>query len=171
MPSTTVLWSTLIAASSSLPLHRGRGTQADESFAELWLGDVMAPHHDRVLGVLVVALANASRHEAEPAVERLCPDVGDADLQRHRLAPAIDGHPRELGEQACGHTSALAVRGDGDVGDVGVADHEHQPGIASDLHTGAGDDVVALLAAGQLDLAEEDAASPRLGIRDLFDRE
>src|SRR4029077_6944300 len=54
---------------------------------------------------------------------------------------------------------------------MSIADHEHQPGIAGDLHTDTSDDVVALLAAGELDLAHEDVAGPRLGVRRLFDLE
>ena len=52
--------------------------------------DVVAPHHDRVLGVLVVPLAHPGRGEPEPAVQLLRAGARHPHLQRQRHAAALD---------------------------------------------------------------------------------
>src|SRR5262245_46558081 len=59
------------------------------------------PHHERVLvGLLVVALADSDRREAEPAVQVLGALVRQAHLEGHVLGTARDRLAREPEEQA-----------------------------------------------------------------------
>ena len=80
--------------------------------------DVVTPHDDRVLGVLVVPLADAGRREPEPAVQLLGAGARDPDLKRQGGAATVDRLGDERREQAGRDSAAPVVGGDRDVGDV-----------------------------------------------------
>ena len=128
MPSTTVDSVTFIAADLR-GTDSGLNTQA---LGKAGLADVVTPHDDGVLGVLVVALAHPCRHEPEAAIQRLGAGVADPHFQRHRLATTSDGLPRQGRQQMGSDAGPLLFGGDGDVGDVCIADDEHQTGVADD---------------------------------------
>ena len=69
----------------------------------------MAPHDDGVLGVLVVAGADAGRREPESSVQLLRPGARHADLQGPGATAPSHHFVGQPEQQRCRHTGALVL--------------------------------------------------------------
>ena len=87
--------------------------------------DVVAPHHDRVLDVLVVPLAHAGRREAEARYSSCAPRCSSRTSSVQAVQSRCDGLPGELGSSRVPIRWRRAAGCDGDVRDVRVVRREH----------------------------------------------
>ena len=98
--------------------------------------DVMAPHHDGILHVVVVALTDARRDEPEVPVQLLRTGARHPHLERPRHARTTDRLVGESEHQRRGHAAAPSVGMDGDVGDVRLVCGEPEPSMTDDAACG-----------------------------------
>src|SRR5919197_498000 len=142
---------TRVAGLTSALTVRSRGAVDDALEEPFVVGgvDVVGPHHEGVLpGLLVVALADPHRTEAEPRVHLLSPPVRHADLERYGPRSHVDGRLDQLVQQAGSDLPALVDGVDGDrrhVGLVSVADH---PGVPHHVPADPGHDVAPVRGLG-----------------------
>ena len=152
--------------------HQGRrrhelGLDGRETFAERRAPDVVGPHDQRVLAVVaVVRLAGAGGREAEPAVQRLGPEVGDPDLQGQLVGTEGEGLVDLLQEEPGGDGPTLPGWLDRHRGHVAVVGDHQQTRIARDHGTDPGHQV-GPTGPGQLVLEQPDR--PRTRVHLLFD--
>ena len=158
---------TSVARTRSCPAPR-RSTPSSNS-AVLGRVDLVRPHDERVLaGVGVVALADADRHEAEPAVQLL-----RAACCESRASSVSAVAPRAIASRASASSKRVPMPCRCHAGSTAMVvtwpslSDIIKPGVADDVATDLRHDVRARRPQGEL--AHEERVRPRLRVHLLLD--
>lgn len=132
--------------------------------------EIVTPHDDRVLDVLVVLASHPRRCKTEARVQGLRGGVADPHFERHPLTTVLAGLPAQFKEQLRCDTATLPIGVDGDVRDMRVVGREENPRVTNQPVIDHSDDVITLVTLDEVEFGSEYTNTPRARIHDLFDR-